>query len=151
LWEGGIRVPAIIRWPGQIPANTVSGQVAITMDLTASILAATRTPIPPEAGLEGVNIFPVLTRHTPAIDRTFFSRGGSLTAGPPAGRQQTGVRSGDWKPLIDNGRPFLFNLRTDLGDRTNLIRSRSELARQLKAKLDKWQKGVDAEAKARHS
>ena len=41
VWEGGIRVPAIFRWPGRIPAGRVSGQVGITMDLTASILAAT--------------------------------------------------------------------------------------------------------------
>jgi arylsulfatase A-like enzyme len=67
------------------------------------------------------------------------------------GRQQTAVRSGDWKLLIDNGRPFLFNVRTDLGERTNLIRSRSERARRLKAKLDTWQRDVDAEAGSRHS
>ena len=46
VWEGGIRVPAIFRWPGRIPPGGVSGQVGITMDLTASILAATGTPVP---------------------------------------------------------------------------------------------------------
>jgi arylsulfatase A-like enzyme len=152
LWEGGIRVPAIIRWPGHIPANTVSGQVAMTMDLTASILAATGTTVPPEAKLEGVNIFPVLERHAPTIERTLFWRVGSAVPGPlTGGRQQTAVRSGDWKLLIDNGRPFLFNVRTDLGERTNLIRSRSERARRHKAKLDTWQRDVDAEAGSRHS
>jgi len=44
LWEGGIRVPALLRWPGHIPAGRVSDQVGITMDLTASILAATARP-----------------------------------------------------------------------------------------------------------
>jgi hypothetical protein len=120
----------------------------MTMDLTASILAATGTTIPPEAGLEGVNIFPVLERHAPATERTLFWRVGALGS---AGRQQTAVRSGDWKLIIDQGRPFLFNVRIDLGERTNLIRSHSDLARQLEAKLDKWQKDVDAEAKSRRS
>jgi arylsulfatase A-like enzyme len=60
VWEGGIRVPAIIRWPGRIRAGRVSGQVGITMDLTASILAATGTPVPPEARLEGINLLPIL-------------------------------------------------------------------------------------------
>ena len=46
LWEGGIRVPAILRWPGRLPAGRVSPQVAITMDLTATILAATLTRRP---------------------------------------------------------------------------------------------------------
>jgi len=51
----------------------------------------------------------------------------------------------------DFGRPFLFNVRTDLGERTNLIRSHSELARRLRSLLDKWQNDVDAEAKSSHS
>jgi arylsulfatase A-like enzyme len=46
VWEGGIRVPAIIRWPGHIPAGGVSAQVGLTMDLTASILAATGANLP---------------------------------------------------------------------------------------------------------
>ena len=49
LWEGGIRVPALVRWPGRIPAGRVSDQVGITMDLTASILAATGTHVPDSA------------------------------------------------------------------------------------------------------
>lgn len=72
LWEGGIRVPAIIRWPGHIPANTVSGQVAMTMDLTASILAATKTTVPPETALDGMDVFSVLERRTPPVERTLF-------------------------------------------------------------------------------
>ena len=48
VWEGGIRVPLIIRWPGELPAGKTSGQVALTMDLTASILAATGTRVPAE-------------------------------------------------------------------------------------------------------
>ena len=62
LWEGGIRVPAIVRWPGRIPSGRVSGQVGMTMDLTASILAATNTSVPPEARLDGIDLFPVALR-----------------------------------------------------------------------------------------
>ena len=54
LWEGGIRVPAIFRWPGRLPAGKTSAQAGITMDLTASILAATNTSVPAEARLEGI-------------------------------------------------------------------------------------------------
>ncbi len=74
VWEGGIRVPAIFRWPGRIPPGGVSGQVGITMDLTASILAATGTPVPAEARLEGINLFPVLEGRVPEIERTLFWR-----------------------------------------------------------------------------
>src|SRR5205807_2437395 len=141
LWEGGIRVPAIIRWPGHIPAGTVSGQVGITMDLTASILAATDTPIPPETRLDGMDIFPILERKAPPVERTLFWR-------VSVARTQRAVRSGDWKLLIDDGRPFLFDVRKDLGERNNLVGVRTDVVRRLMPLLAKWQADVDAEAKS---
>jgi arylsulfatase A-like enzyme len=140
VWEGGIRVPTIVRWPGRIRAGRVSGQVGITMDLTASILAATGTPIPSEARLEGINLFPVLEGRTPEIERTLFWR-------VVLGRSQQAVRSGEWKLIMDNGRPLLFNLRTDVGERNNLIGQRSDIARRLRPLLAAWQEEVDADFK----
>jgi len=140
VWEGGIRVPAIIRWPGRIRAGRVSGQVGITMDLTASVLAATGTPVPPEARLEGINLLPVLEGRTPEIERTLFWR----VAGA---RPQQAVRSGEWKLLLDGGRAMLFNLRGDIGERNNLIGQRPDVARRLRQLLAAWQEDVDAEAK----
>ncbi len=140
VWEGGIRVPAIIRWPDRIPAGTVSGQVGITMDLTASILAITNTSVPPEAHLEGINLLPVLEGRAPEIERTLFWR----VAGA---RSQQAIRSGDWKLLLDAERVMLFNLRTDIGERNNLIGQRSDIARRLQPLLTAWQEDVDAEAK----
>jgi arylsulfatase A len=139
VWEGGIRVPAILRWPGHIPAGRVSAQVGITMDLTASILAATRTPVPVDARLEGIDLLPILEGRTAEVERTLFWR----VTGP---RTQVAVRSGDWKLLFD-GRPMLFNLRADLGERNNLIAQRGDIARKLEPLLAAWQKDVDEEAK----
>jgi arylsulfatase A-like enzyme len=140
VWEGGIRVPAIIRWPGRIRAGRVSGQVGITMDLTASILAATGTPIPPEARLEGINLLPVLEGRAREIERTLFWR-------VTGARTQQAVRSGEWKLLLDGGRALLFNLRTDIGERNNLIGQRPDLARRLRPLLTAWQEDVEAEVK----
>ena len=137
VWEGGIRVPAIVRWPGRIPAGQVSGQVGITMDLTASMLAAAGATVPPETKLEGIDLFPVLEKKTAAIDRTLFWRSA----------QQRAVRSGDWKLVIDLGRPMLFNLRNDAGERTNMIGERPDIARRLRPLLEAWAQDVDAEAK----
>ena len=141
VWEGGIRVPAIFRWPGRIPPGGVSSQVGITMDLTASILAATGTPVPAEARLEGINLFPALEGRVPEIERTLFWR----IAGA---RPQQAVRAGDWKLLYDGGRAMLFNVRTDLGERNDVMRERSEIARRLAPLLAAWQKDVDSEAKS---
>lgn len=137
VWEGGIRVPAIVRWPGRIPAGQVSGQVGITMDLTASMLAAAGAPVPPETKLEGINLFPVLEKKAAEIERTLFWRSA----------QQRAVRSGDWKLVIDLGRPMLFNLRNDAGERTNMIGERPDIARRLRPLLEAWAQDVDAEAK----
>ena len=137
VWEGGIRVPAIIRWPGRIPAGRVSGQVGITMDLTASILAATGTPVASDAGLEGIDLLPVLEGRAPEVERTLFWR-------VPG---QQAVRSGDWKLMMDGGRPMLFNLRTDIAEHNDLIGQRSDIARRLRPLLAAWQENVDAEAK----
>jgi len=141
VWEGGIRVPAIFRWPGHIPPGRVSGQVGITMDLTASILAATGTPVPGEARLEGINLFPVLEGRVPEIARTLFWR-------VIGARQQQAVRSGDWKLLYDGGRAMLFNVRTDLGEHNNVIGEQSDIARRLAPLIAAWQKDVDGEAKS---
>ena len=61
-------------------------------------------------------------------------------------RSQQAVRSGDWKLLFD-GRPLLFNVRTDLGEHTNLIETRGDIARRLAPLLAAWQRDVDDEAK----
>src|SRR5206468_9739688 len=58
LWEGGIRVPCIARWPGVVPAGSTSAQAAITMDFTASILAAAGVSAPRK--LDGIDVVPIL-------------------------------------------------------------------------------------------
>ncbi len=72
LWEGGIRVPAIFRWPSVLPAGATSDQVGITMDVTATILAATATPVPPETRLEGRDLVPILSGKTAVVERTLY-------------------------------------------------------------------------------
>jgi arylsulfatase A-like enzyme len=145
-WEGGIRVPALIRWPGRIPAGTVSTQVGITMDLTASILAATATPVPPEARLDGIDLLPILQGKAPEAERTLFWR----TAGPsPVNMNQKAVRSGDWKLIVDGAvtRVFLFDVKADPGERQDWFARRPDVVQRLQQRLADWERDVDAEAK----
>ena len=143
LWEGGIRVPAILRWPGRLPAGRVSPQVGITMDLTATILAATNTPPPPGARPDGINLLPVLSGQSPVVERTLFWR--TLYAN----RRQWAVRSGDWKLLIDGESSMVFDLRNDPGERNDLTQQRQDVARRLRPLIAAWEKDVNAEAQAR--
>ena len=142
VFEGGIRVPAIVRWPNRIPAGSVSNQVGITMDLTASILAVTGALVPAEAQLEGVDLFPVWQGRAPQFERTLFWRSGT---GPA---KQTAVRRGDWKLIVDGPHTYVFNLRTDLSERNDLARWRQDVAQELHPLLAAWERSVDAEASA---
>ncbi len=141
IWEGGIRVPALLKWPGRIPAGRTSSQVGIVMDLTATILAATNSPVPSDARLEGMNLLPLLQPGTKAVDRTIFFRY-TLPA-----RRQRAVRQGDWKLLLDGANSLLFNLRDDLGERNDLASQRSDIVRKLFPLIGTWEQDVDAEAK----
>jgi arylsulfatase A-like enzyme len=146
-WEGGIRVPALIRWPGRIPAGTVSPQVGITMDLTASILAATRTPVPPGTRLDGIDLLPIQSGRAPPVPRTLFWR----TGGPnPVNMNQKAVRSGDWKLLVDGAvtRIFLFDVKADPGERQDLYARHPEVVRRLRQLLADWERDVEADAGA---
>ena len=143
LWEGGIRVPAIFRWPARLPAGKTSSQAGITMDLTASILAATNTPVPPEAQLEGIDLLPILEGRSPVIERTLFWR-----ISIPS-RQQRAVRSGDWKLLLDGDDLLLYNLRADIGERNDVAASRPDLVARLRPLIAVWEKDVDSEASTR--
>jgi arylsulfatase A-like enzyme len=142
VFEGGIRVPAIVRWPNRIPPGSVSDQVGITMDLTASILAITGATVPAETKLEGVDLFPVWQGHAPQIERTLFWRSGTGQA------KQTAVRRGDWKLVVDGPHTCVFDLRTDLGERNDLAKWRQDVAQQLYALLTSWEASVDADANA---
>jgi arylsulfatase A len=140
LWEGGIRVPAIFRWPGHIPAGTVSSQVGITMDLTATILGVAGATVPQDAALEGTNLMPILEGKAPSLQRTLFWR--ILTNQ----KTQRAVRQGEWKLLVDGGRLFLFNLTQDIGERNNLVSVHPEIVRIMRPLLNTWEQDVDAEA-----
>jgi arylsulfatase A len=142
-WEGGIRVPAIVRWPGRIPAGRVTPQVGITMDLTASILAAAGVSVPEEAKLDGMNLFPVLEGKVPVAERTLFWRSVTPT------RAMRAVRQGPWKLVVDANHDFVYDLRTDPGERNDLARTRPDVARRLRLQLAAWEKEVDADAAAR--
>jgi arylsulfatase A len=139
LWEGGIRVPAIFRWPARLPAGTTSAQAGLTMDLTASILAAAHAAIPDQPAPEGVDLVPILAGKSPPIERTMFWRIAVPT------RQQRAVRKGSWKLLIDGDDLLLYDLRTDPGERHDLAAAQPGVVRQLRGLIAVWEKDVDAE------
>lgn len=133
LWEGGIRVPCLLRWPGRLRAGTVSDQVAITMDLTATILAATGTTAPQGRVLDGIDIMPILEGKKSTVERTLFWRIDR------AERKQKAVRKGKWKYILDGGHDLLFDLEQDISERHNLRYQHLERVAEMKKMIEAWE------------
>lgn len=151
LWEGGIRVPLLMYWPAQLPAGRVSSQVALTMDVTASLLAAAGTPAAADYPLDGINLIPIIRGDSSVIARDVFWR----IVRPS--RVQHVVRSGDWKLFIDGGPNFngntvtqmmLFDVRKDPAERHDVAASHGKTVAALRAKLAAWEADVTPPASA---
>jgi arylsulfatase A-like enzyme len=139
VWEGGVRVPLVARWPGRIPARRTTSQAGIMMDLTATVLAATGSTVPAEAKHDGLSLLAVMEGKTQPSERTLYFRN---TVGPQ--RTQRAVRRGDWKLMVDGPNVMLFNLKDDPGERNDLARARQDLARELRPLIAAWEKNVEA-------
>jgi len=128
LLEGGIRVPALVRWPGVVPANRVTEQMAITMDWTSTILAAAKADIPAGHGLDGMDLLPVIKGTSRVIDCTFFWRIYS----------QDAVRQGNWKFFRNGEVRRLFDLSVDQHEQADFSRRHPEVLQRLMTEFDKW-------------
>lgn len=142
-FEGGQRVPFLIRWPGQIPANSTSSEMALALDLLPTLATIAGADLP-KATIDGKNILPMfLTPETAQTPHDYFFYG------PHA------VRHGDWKyherqrfvvkatQRITKG-PWLYNLKDDIGESVNLIQEHPEIAEQLRNALMEFNREKDA-------
>lgn len=139
-YEGGIRVPCILRWPDKLAAGSGSKQVGITMDLTASIVNLAGAKPIAELPPDGIDIVSHLRDQKPDINRTLFWR---------QRRGQTtwrGVRDGDLKLVSKqdgNAREeWLFDLSSDLAEKANLATARPADIGRLADLLARWQQQV---------
>ena len=130
LLEGGLRIPAIVRWPGRIAAGSVSEQVMISMDWLPTLLAAAGTAAGP--GLSA-------RRREPAADPD-RPRGAASAQAVLAlqGRRQRAVRDGDWKYLRIAGNEFLFDVVKDPRERANLKDRHKDVFDRLKSDWEAW-------------
>jgi arylsulfatase A-like enzyme len=130
LYEGGIRVPAFARWPGRIPSGRTTEQAAITMDWTATILAAAGARPHPDYPLDGTDLLPVMRGERAAFERTLFWRNDV----------QAAAREGRWKYLkVDDKTEHLFDLLTDEREQADYRAAQPELFERLKSEYRKWE------------
>lgn len=136
LWEGGLRVPALLRWPGKLPQGRTSRQVAMSMDLTATIAAACGVAAAPDEPFDGMDLLPVLSGRAAEKERDVFWR-----INRPQKRVRA-VRSGRWKFVLDGGISNLYDLSKDSGETRDLFYVYPEVAAALRQKLEAWEKSI---------
>lgn len=145
-YEGGIRVPLIIRGPGLTDKGGVSHVPVITNDLYPTILDVAGLPLQPHQHVDGVSLTPLLKGGDSLNRKALFWHYPHYNRHPQQAPAAV-IRSGSWKLIefLETGRVELYDLSTDLGEMTNLAEKQPERARRLLAQLHAWQDEVDAE------
>jgi arylsulfatase A-like enzyme len=145
LYEGGIREPLIVRWPGVTAAGSTCGEPVISTDFYPTLLAAAGLPPRPQQHVDGVDFTPLL-RHregTSARPPLFWHYPHYANQG---GRPSGAIRDGDWKLIesYEDGKVELFNLKDDLSEQHDLADQRLGMAASLRHKLHVWRDSVGA-------
>lgn len=141
LFEGGVRVPFIVRWPGQAPAGLKNGSTVMTaVDLLPTLCAAANVTLPESYKGDGENLLAALKGEAVKRTRPIFWdwRGGGAS---PDFWPRLAVRDGDWKLCLgDNGkRAELFNIPTDRAESTDLAKEHPEIVSRLSGMAKEWQ------------
>ena len=130
LTEGGIRVPWIAHWPAVIRPGGVSRQLCMTMDWSATMLAAAGVAAHPDYPLDGVSLLPVLRDAAHQFERPLHFRMNH--------RDQRALRVGDWKYLKVDDNEYLFNIPQDERERANLARKEPKRLQAMRADWQAW-------------
>ncbi len=131
MYEGGIRVPFLAKWPARFPSGLVYNNPVISLDIHATVLAAVGNDIPDN--LDGINLIPHITGEikTPPHERLFWRMG-----------PQKAVRVGNFKILttVENSNWQLYNLAEDISEKTDLASTKPEVVKKLEKIYIEWDK-----------
>jgi arylsulfatase A-like enzyme len=145
-YEGGIRVPLIVRWPGVARPGLVSAEPVISTDLYPTCLAAAGLPLRPQQHCDGLNLQPLLTGGA-SLERTALFWHYPHYNDHPSSVPASVIRKGPWKliEIFDPEGVELYNLADDLGETRNLVAAQPVLAAELRRELEAWRRSVGAE------
>lgn len=134
MFEGGIRVPCLVRYPGHIPAGSTCRELLTSLELFPTLLQLGEIELPPEVTLDGFDMLPVLAGEADSPrSEMFWQRRGDRAA-----------RVGHWK-WVDSARGTgLFDLASDMGETTDLSASHPEKLAELQARFAAWRAEMDA-------
>jgi arylsulfatase A-like enzyme len=133
--EGGQRVPAVIRWPGVIPAGSDTDKVLSAMDVFPTFATLSGATLPTDLVIDGKDMLPVLLEGAESPHEYFFyAHWGELE----------GVRWKSWKLRVIDGKEVLCNLDEDIGEKKNVAGNHPEIVQQLKAAMQGFEKDLGA-------
>jgi arylsulfatase A len=137
MYEGGHRVPGIVRWPGKIQPGTKSDVPVIGSDFFPTVLAAAGLKQPAGRKLDGMNMLPVFSGDVVRRQVPLYWRWGGKVA----------YREGDWKIVVDEAleKPELYDLATDRNESTNLAAREADRLAAMMARLRAYTAEVEAE------
>ncbi|MGI8782832.1 MAG: sulfatase-like hydrolase/transferase [Acidobacteriota bacterium] len=144
LWEGGIRVPAIVRWPGMVPAGKVSTDIVHMIDVLPTLLAAAGAAPDPAWRVDGISLLDVWRGQATAPQRTLFWEWRA------EGYYQLAAMRGDKKLVVtgaEDSKPELFNVETDAAERRSIFFEFQPLGRRLHEELKAWLASETEESK----
>lgn len=129
MFEGGIRVPFVIQWPGRLEAGAVYEQPAIALDILPTAAAAAGAELPKDRQIDGVNLLPYLSgrKKTRPHDMLFWRSG-----------QNHAMRKDDLKLVKMGSETALFDLASDIGESRDLSSERPDFLRGMKGEFEKW-------------
>ncbi len=134
MWEGGLRVPFILRWPGKVPAGKVTDEFLTSLELVPTLLAAAGAEGPKGVKMDGFNLLPVLKGEAKSPRKEmFWQRRGDKAA-----------RFENWKWVESEKGGGLYDLSTDLGETKDLSGERPEVAREMRGRFERWRAEMDA-------
>jgi len=144
LYEGGIREPMMIKWPGVAKPGTVCDVPVISTDFYPTMLEMAGLPWRKEQHVDGASLVPLLMQEGSLRDRALYWHYPHY--GNQGGSPGAVIREGDWKLIefFEDGHVELYNLREDIGEKNNLGAAMPGKAQELADKLHAWQKSVDA-------
>jgi len=130
LFEGGVRVPLIIRWPGVLPEGSEYTEPVSSLDLFPTLSHALGISLPDDLRLDGVNLLPYLIGEDAGSPHEFlYWRNGPNKA----------VRHGDWKMVIAGEHVWLFDLSDDIGETSNIAVEHPGIVKKLGEALANWE------------
>jgi arylsulfatase A-like enzyme len=129
MYEGGIRVPFMVQWPGHLKAGSTYDKPVISLDILPTAAAAGGAELPSGRKLDGVNLLPYLTGKKKTLPHeALFWRSG----------QNHAARKGDWKLVKMGDETGLFDLASDIGEKKDLKAEKPDVLKEMQDEYERW-------------